>query len=325
MHVKYFVKGLTFLCAILSSDGLKCSETCNTTTLNAQLGSEVSLPCSLLKSKGTNEARWSQNTTLLSIHPEGRVTFQDPRGGRVMAFPYLFLRGNFSILIRALQYSDLGTYCCELSDECWKIRLAVVAPQDPIKGPAALWFFVGSGVGVFIILLVIVCVLCFVCRGKCVRKPANSYDVPSSHREDRENCEKVHESPELEEHDGDYVEPDTEEDDYVNTRNDEDDGCQDNDREPSEWTGHHITPTIYENEEHSANVTRGVNVRPRPSPTGCREPPSQPSNLRAPYYANQSEIKKAAGRGKRRKKRKYLCILNMCSLCFLLVYCYNCH
>lgn len=114
--------------------GLNCSESCSNTTLNIWLGSEVLLPCSLLKSGKTEEVRWSQTSSLLSIGSSGNVTFEDPRDGRLTAFPFLFGRGNFSILVHQFQASDLGIYCCQLSHECQRVEIKLSQSLESHKG-----------------------------------------------------------------------------------------------------------------------------------------------------------------------------------------------
>ncbi|KAI5620743.1 hypothetical protein C0J50_19615, partial [Silurus asotus] len=98
-----------------------CPVSCRSISLTARLGSEVLLPCSLWKSNKTEEARWSQSSTLLSIRPHGNITFEDPKDGRMTVFPLLFSRGNFSILVHQFQTSDMGIYCCQLTHECQRV------------------------------------------------------------------------------------------------------------------------------------------------------------------------------------------------------------
>ncbi|XP_026877039.2 uncharacterized protein LOC113584381 [Electrophorus electricus] len=296
MYVKYLVQGLTFLCAILSSDGLNCLDTCGVTTLHAPLGSVVSLPCTLLKSNSTSKATWSQTSTLLSMGPQGHITFQDPRGGRVTAFPYLFHRGNFSILIRGLQTSDLGTYCCELSLECQRveIRQDLGGPAGQSEGLDFPWYYVVIGVGFFTILLLTICSLSFIIRRICLKGQPDSNSVNSPHREgdcikqpqtnlseNKENCRKGGANPGTE----------ADEEDYVNIQKEK---------------GHQDNPTIYENDEHHPNLISRGKTGPHPCPRGYRATPDQQANRKATFYANQSEIQKSSGPGKRRKKEYQL-------------------
>lgn len=124
--------------------GLNCSASCSSLTLNIQLGSEVLLPCTLLKSKKTKEARWSQTSNLLSIRPDGNVSFEDPMDGRMTVFPLLFSRGNFSILIHQFQASDIGVYCCELSHECQRVEIKLSQNPEGHKGGKSWWWIVFS-------------------------------------------------------------------------------------------------------------------------------------------------------------------------------------
>lgn len=114
--------------------GLNCSQKCNSyVTLNIGLGSEVLLPCTLLKNKETKEARWSQTSNLLSIRPDGNVTFNDPRDGRLSVFPFQFSKGNFSILVHQVQPSDMGMYCCDLSHECQRVEIKLAQSPESHK------------------------------------------------------------------------------------------------------------------------------------------------------------------------------------------------
>lgn len=102
--------------------GLTCPQSCNSITLDIRLGSQVLLPCTLSKTEKTDEARWSQASSLLRIRPGGNVVFEDPKDGRITVFPFLFGRGNFSILVHQFQASDMGSYCCQLSHECQRVE-----------------------------------------------------------------------------------------------------------------------------------------------------------------------------------------------------------
>ena len=94
------------------------------TNVTTELQSDVLLPCifepTLLGSDRTADvaAVWSQmNITvdnLVEIKLQGGEMFWSNRGGRIKAFPKLSESGNFSILLRNVQRSDLGLYRCEL-------------------------------------------------------------------------------------------------------------------------------------------------------------------------------------------------------------------
>ena len=92
--------------------------------VTTELQSDVLLPCifkaTLLGSNKTADiaAVWSQTTipadNLVEIRLQGEVMFWNNRGGRIKTFPKLSESGNFSILLRNVQQSDLGLYRCEL-------------------------------------------------------------------------------------------------------------------------------------------------------------------------------------------------------------------
>ncbi|XP_036415671.1 uncharacterized protein LOC118799745 isoform X2 [Colossoma macropomum] len=330
MHEKCFIRLLTFFGVLSSTNGLKCGETCNSTTVSVTLGSSASLPCLLQKTNQTDEATWSQNSSLLSIRPEGNVTFEDPRGGRVVVFPYLFNRGNFSILIHKLQASDVGTYCCRLSQECHRVQLSQRDVQGGGKatGWTLQWYYIVAGIG-GVILLMIACSLAFEFRGMCLKRSTDSYYVNSPEIQGAENKERTARNTEREESDGHYEDMDGEAhgEDYENmqgeerdSRNEDTDGDEDNyvnaERGPCEGqysgseraepdrhhgqTGHRSNTTVYENDEHDP---RSVRIRPQPQNNAFREIPDQSSSSPS-YYANQSEIYKPSSAGKRKKQRK---------------------
>ncbi|KAI4891801.1 hypothetical protein NFI96_014803, partial [Prochilodus magdalenae] len=103
----------------------KCrSELTSRINVTTELRSDVLLPCifepTLLGSNKTADvaAVWSQRNitvnNLVEIKLQGVVMFWSNRGGRIKAFPKLSESGNFSILLRNVQRSDLGLYRCEL-------------------------------------------------------------------------------------------------------------------------------------------------------------------------------------------------------------------
>ncbi|KAL7831660.1 hypothetical protein AOLI_G00292080 [Acnodon oligacanthus] len=326
MHEKCFIRLLTFFGVVASSNGLKCGETCKSTTVRITLGSSVSLPCLLQKTNQTDEATWSQNSSLLSIRPEGNITFEDPRGGRVVVFPYLFNTGNFSILIHKLQASDVGTYCCRLSQECHRVELLL---RRDVQGGGwnLLWYIVAGIVG--IVLLMIACSLIFEFRGLCPKRSSDSYYVNSAEVQESKNKERTASNAEREESDGHYEDMDGEVhgEDYENmqgeerdSQNEDTDGAEDNyvnaEKGPCEGkysdpertepdrhhgqTGNHSSTAVYENDEHDPH---SVQIRLRPQNNAFSKIPNQ-SSLSPSYYANQSEIDQLGSAGKRKKRRK---------------------
>ncbi|XP_016332524.1 uncharacterized protein LOC107680934 isoform X2 [Sinocyclocheilus anshuiensis] len=93
-------------------------------SLTAELQSEILLPClfepALTGSNPTMKlgAVWTQiNETInyiVEIEVNGHESFWNNRRNRIKAFSAAAASGNFSILIRDVQLSDLGLYRCEL-------------------------------------------------------------------------------------------------------------------------------------------------------------------------------------------------------------------
>ncbi|XP_020358801.1 uncharacterized protein LOC109905689 isoform X4 [Oncorhynchus kisutch] len=131
----------------------------NKVSCQAPLGSAVLLSCSfgstsLGISPGHGWVVWNQGSgsgaSLVNITSSGKVDFLDPRQGRVKAFPNQGGLGNFSILIDALQASDLGSYCCELQshDQCHRVEVEELEEGSHI----VLFFSVGS-LAILLVLL----------------------------------------------------------------------------------------------------------------------------------------------------------------------------
>uniref|UniRef100_A0A3P8UTU5 Ig-like domain-containing protein n=1 Tax=Cynoglossus semilaevis TaxID=244447 RepID=A0A3P8UTU5_CYNSE len=91
-----------------------------------ELGSSVLFPCNFDIRKQHFSISWKHDLNSLVIFPSvGHVQFLLPERGRVKVFPNLGSRGNFSIRIDGLVFSDLGCYCCvhaETSD-CHRVEL----------------------------------------------------------------------------------------------------------------------------------------------------------------------------------------------------------
>ncbi|KAL7838099.1 hypothetical protein AOLI_G00265030 [Acnodon oligacanthus] len=95
-------------------------------SVTTDLQSDVLLPCNfkstLLGSNQTADiaAVWRQTTTpadnLVEISLQGKVSFWNNRDRRIKTFPKLSESGNFSILLRNVQQSDLGLYRCDLHE-----------------------------------------------------------------------------------------------------------------------------------------------------------------------------------------------------------------
>ncbi|KAK5607525.1 hypothetical protein CRENBAI_016804 [Crenichthys baileyi] len=112
----------------VSSNGVEGCET--RVTVTAPLGSSVLLPCSFL-SNGPDWVKWThwgeedqRDRELVHLSSEGRVEFLEPRSGRVNTFPNQASERNFSITIDGVQNSDMGSYYCNQSDECFEVKLS---------------------------------------------------------------------------------------------------------------------------------------------------------------------------------------------------------
>lgn len=96
------------------------------TNLTTKLESEILLPCyfdpAYIKSIQNQHTSvvWSHINApldIVEIQVKSDVRYWNNRKGRIKAFSYVSGSGNFSILIRRIQESDLGLYRCELYKE----------------------------------------------------------------------------------------------------------------------------------------------------------------------------------------------------------------
>ncbi|XP_043976297.1 uncharacterized protein LOC122833062 [Gambusia affinis] len=110
--------------SVVSSEGV-----CKRHEVSAALGSSVVLPCNFL----SNDSSWvewtqakedGQNVDLVRLSSKGRILYLNPRSGRVKTFPIQASERNYSIVIDELQNSDIGSYYCKQSDECFEVKLS---------------------------------------------------------------------------------------------------------------------------------------------------------------------------------------------------------
>ncbi|XP_028275548.1 uncharacterized protein LOC114444871 [Parambassis ranga] len=137
---------------------------CEVHVLVAPLGSSVFLPC-IFKRSNISWVTWTYENPqqeLVRLSSEGRITFQDPRYGRVKAFPNQASVENYTIRIDELENSDLGCYRCQ-PDVCFSVQL----PAEK-GGGLMLLIIISIGLSALILLVVGVyfCVKCIVCRNK---------------------------------------------------------------------------------------------------------------------------------------------------------------
>ncbi|KAL6463866.1 hypothetical protein MHYP_G00282570 [Metynnis hypsauchen] len=150
--------------------------------VTTDLQSDVLLPCNfeatLLGSKKTAdiEAVWSHSTpaeNLVEIKLQGEVSFWNNRDKRIKTFPKLLESGNFSILLRNVQQSDLGFYRCKLHEgiNCsiayQEVQLGLAAVSEYQKTIIA-----GASGGAAVLLLFTVCV-CYIAS----KRPAIDYSL----------------------------------------------------------------------------------------------------------------------------------------------------
>ncbi|KAJ7995610.1 hypothetical protein DPEC_G00246370 [Dallia pectoralis] len=146
----------------ISVASMGCHDSCNISTLPAFLGSVVLLPCRFGSTYMNTSPDWvvwrwgpDFGSSLVNITSSGQLEFRDHRDGRVKAFPNQGVLGNFSIRIDALQTSDLGSYCCEKSNNrCFRVDLEEgyhVGVENIHLD--VLYFSVGGGVVILIVLL----------------------------------------------------------------------------------------------------------------------------------------------------------------------------
>ncbi|KAM4565599.1 uncharacterized protein PAE49_009565 isoform 2-T2 [Odontesthes bonariensis] len=87
--------------------------------------------------------------------------FQDPRDGRVKAFPIQATQGNYSICIYDLQKTDLGSYLCKLRNDCFKVELS--AADGGLRENTKLLIYI------LICGAIPICFLCFYCYMQCLQ------------------------------------------------------------------------------------------------------------------------------------------------------------
>ncbi|XP_054884670.1 uncharacterized protein LOC129359226 [Poeciliopsis prolifica] len=122
---------LWVLCVISKGEGA-----CKTHTVSAPLGSSVVLPCNF----SSNDSSWvewtqedGQNVDLVRLSSKGRIIYLDPRSGRVKTFPIQVSERKYSIIIDALQNSDIGSYYCRQSNECIEVKLSEDKGEQDIE------------------------------------------------------------------------------------------------------------------------------------------------------------------------------------------------
>ncbi|XP_016416674.1 uncharacterized protein LOC107746858 [Sinocyclocheilus rhinocerous] len=150
-----------------------CNEGKHVTRINlaTELQSEILLPClfepALTGSNPTMNlgAVWTQiNETInyiVEIEVNCAESFWNNRRNRIKAFSAAAASGNFSILIRDVQLSDLGLYRCELFRDVncslgyKEIEISLAAVEFSLLNN---WQLVVAGGGFLLLCLITVCV-----------------------------------------------------------------------------------------------------------------------------------------------------------------------
>ncbi|XP_014866108.1 PREDICTED: uncharacterized protein LOC106932098 isoform X1 [Poecilia mexicana] len=133
---------------------VKLSGSCKTQEIRSPLGSSVVLPCNF-SSNDFDWVNWTQakedgqNVDLVHLSSKGRILYLDPRSGRVKTFPIQASKRNYSITIDELQNSDMGSYYCEQSNECFEVKLS---KEKGEKGNLYLLIFICAGAAALILL-----------------------------------------------------------------------------------------------------------------------------------------------------------------------------
>ncbi|KAM4565598.1 uncharacterized protein PAE49_009565 isoform 1-T1 [Odontesthes bonariensis] len=156
---------------VLSSNSKTFDEEyCELSQLDAPLGSSVLIPCKFSRidhwvewshSPGSKTYMMKKRRDVVKLSANGRVKFQDPRDGRVKAFPIQATQGNYSICIYDLQKTDLGSYLCKLRNDCFKVELS--AADGGLRENTKLLIYI------LICGAIPICFLCFYCYMQCLQ------------------------------------------------------------------------------------------------------------------------------------------------------------
>ncbi|CAL9684277.1 unnamed protein product [Knipowitschia caucasica] len=134
------------------------NQSCVTHHLSIVPGSSVLLPCNFTYNPH-NVVSWIHVPTVsvVTITSGGQVKFGDPRFGRIHTFPNQGSRGNFSISISRVNFTDLGSYQCLMQDQCVQVELAL--KTESVVWLSPFYMYIICGVSAFVVLSV----GCFLC------------------------------------------------------------------------------------------------------------------------------------------------------------------
>ncbi|XP_058630801.1 uncharacterized protein si:dkey-65b12.12 isoform X4 [Onychostoma macrolepis] len=163
------------LCPIFHTGHGVCNERKLVTRINltTELQSEILLPCLFEQAlTGSNltmnsVAEWTQINEnidfIVEIKVNGHESFWNNRHNRIKAFRDAAASGNFSILIRDVQLSDLGLYRCKLYTDIncslgyKEIEISLAAVEFSLLNNWQL-IVAGGGGGFLILFMITVCV-----------------------------------------------------------------------------------------------------------------------------------------------------------------------
>ncbi|XP_023206754.1 uncharacterized protein LOC102228060 isoform X1 [Xiphophorus maculatus] len=140
---------------------------CKTQRVIARLGSSVVLPCNF-SSDDSSWVEWTQaeedgqNVDLVHLSSKGRILYLDPRSGRVKTFPIQASERNYSIIIDELQNSDIGSYYCRQSNECFEVKLS----KDKGERSSKMYLLISICTGAA--ALILLSLLGYFCCLKCI-------------------------------------------------------------------------------------------------------------------------------------------------------------
>ncbi|XP_062408544.1 uncharacterized protein LOC134099621 [Sardina pilchardus] len=145
-----------------------CSGECgNMTMVKGLLDSTVILPCSFNHSVNKTVLWRKDEDSIIRISSATSVDFLDHKMGRVIVFPNLYQRGNFSLRIDRFQDLDVGVYCCVQGNQCRRVEVKqgqskAAKPNEPettvttVKDlPIGIYIIIAATV--ILIALVIAC------------------------------------------------------------------------------------------------------------------------------------------------------------------------
>ncbi|KAL2095760.1 hypothetical protein ACEWY4_007908 [Coilia grayii] len=152
-----------------------CSTGCREMTVTGSLESTVMLPCSF-DNTSTGPVLWSKGEDLVRITNSHQVAFLNHKMGRVVVFPNLSLRGNFSISINQLQAPDMGEYCCERAKLCRRVHIKQAAgptAETHQEGTRDITKTSGMNsvpIGIYIIIAATIILIAFIIACFCMLK-----------------------------------------------------------------------------------------------------------------------------------------------------------